>query len=117
MYKSPISIIDDTIEKMYLTLEKNLENEIIARAKMETDIDINAEELIKALSYDRDQYDNGYRDGYNAASKRYRDIIIDLYNKIVSDEEYFGSVVARSDSVEAREDGCRSNRRKPLKRR
>lgn len=30
-------------------------------------IDVNKEELIKALSYDRNQYAKGYSDGYNKA--------------------------------------------------
>ena len=36
----------------------------ILKAVMEHGIIVNKEELIKALNYDRKQYDKGYKDGY-----------------------------------------------------
>ena len=42
-----------------------LEGEIY-RAIQKYAVDVNKEELLKALQYDRDQYDKGYQDGLNA---------------------------------------------------
>lgn len=59
MYESVIRIIHDDLrvkqEESVMTVIQNL------------GIDVNKEELIKALQYDRDQYDKGYADGYEDA--------------------------------------------------
>lgn len=51
MYKSIIDIRFDALEK-----------EVIRKIE-QLDIKIDREELIRALKYDRNQYDAGYRDG------------------------------------------------------
>ena len=53
-YKSPVNII----EKEW---ETKIEGDIIKAIKS-YDIDVNKEELIKALNYDRNQYKAGYKD-------------------------------------------------------
>lgn len=58
-YESPIDII---IGQM----ETNLENDIIQTIQ-KIGIDINKEELIKAINYDRQQYSKGFENGYNKA--------------------------------------------------
>ena len=55
IYRSPISIIQKEINE-------ELENNVY-KAVMKCDITVNKEELIKALKYDRNQYDIGYQDG------------------------------------------------------
>ena len=54
-YKSPIDII-------YGEIQLRMENEIM-RAVQKVDINVDKDELIKALAYDRDQYERGFRDG------------------------------------------------------
>ena len=50
---------------------ENLVNEIISQeeiavmSKVKMYIDVDKDELIKALKYDRDQYDKGFNDGYS----------------------------------------------------
>ena len=56
-YESPIKIIERNITK---DLEDNVHDVIMSYG-----IDVNREELLKALNYDRDQYEKGYRDGKN----------------------------------------------------
>ena len=72
MYESAVRIIHDDLrvkqEESVLTVIQNL------------GIDVNKEELIKALQYDRNQYDEGYADGYEDA----REDIERLNNIIVS---------------------------------
>lgn len=55
MYKSPIDLIYD-----HLVTEQ--ENEVF-KAVVRCGIDVDKDELIKALAYDRRQYDFGYADG------------------------------------------------------
>ena len=59
MYESPIKIYELSEE-----LIKSKDNFIYATVKMHVDVD--KDELIKALQYDRGQYDKGYHDGYFA---------------------------------------------------
>lgn len=61
-YESPITL---TAEKMRIEQEEN-----IFKAIQKFNINVNKEELIKALQYDRNQYEKGYCDGYNEAMKK-----------------------------------------------
>lgn len=55
MYKSPIEIITEEMKLFY--------DGDVVRAVQKHDIDVDKEELLKALKYDRDQYEKGYADG------------------------------------------------------
>ena len=60
MYESPITqFVDKTLTQIIKTEEDNLVYEVQQAISYE----INKEELIKALKYDRDQYQKGYEDG------------------------------------------------------
>lgn len=54
MYESPIDII-------YSEMQTKLEGEVF-KAVQNVGINVNKDELIKALSYDRQQYEKGYAD-------------------------------------------------------
>ena len=58
MYESPIDII-------YGEIETRLEGEVL-KATQRVGVNVNKEELLKALQYDRGQYLKGYKDGMNA---------------------------------------------------
>ena len=58
MYESPINLIE---KQMAFDIDKAIEGEVWKVTK-EIGIDVNKEELIKALQYDRDQYEKGYKD-------------------------------------------------------
>ena len=62
MYKSPIEI---AYKEMELQLEKCAKklDEDIYKAVMHYAINVDEEELIRALNYDRNQYEKGYADG------------------------------------------------------
>ena len=55
MYKSPI-------ETTYETLRIEQENNIL-KAVQNVGVNVDKDELVKALQYDRNQYDKGYKDG------------------------------------------------------
>ena len=63
MYKSPIDII-------YGQMQTQMEGDIY-RAVQSYHINVDKDELIRALEYDRDQYDKGYADGYEAGRPKW----------------------------------------------
>lgn len=63
MYKSPIEAIFGEIKFDY-------DNEIL-KAVQEVGINVDKEALLKALEYDRNQYDKGYREGYEACKNNF----------------------------------------------
>lgn len=59
MYKSPIEVItSDFITK----IKEDTENQIL-QAVQSVDVNVDKNELVKALTYDRKSYDNGFNDG------------------------------------------------------
>lgn len=86
------SPIQDFIEKMRIEHERTLESETI-KAVRAIDVTVDKEELIKALQYDRNQYEKGYVNGYNAgASNVAEEIFAEIEEKGKVDEpivEYY----------------------------
>lgn len=58
MYKSPIEI-------MQTGMRVQMENGIM-KAVQDVGIHVDKDELLKALAYDREQYQKGYEDGWEA---------------------------------------------------
>lgn len=65
MYEGPIELIYSERMKEI----KNGVDDTIFRAVMNVGIEVDKEELIKALEYDRDQYEKGYADGRKDAQQ------------------------------------------------
>lgn len=64
MYKSPIEI---TFGPMKMVEKQNDEIEkYVYEYMQEIGVNVDREELLKALRYDRDQYEKGYADGKNS---------------------------------------------------
>ena len=60
MYQSPVELF--TTDTMVETL-KNETDALIVRAVAHADVKVDRDELIKALQYDREQYEKGFSDG------------------------------------------------------
>ena len=58
-YESPIMVFSR--EKL-----REMQDDAVFTAILEIGVKVDKDELIKAIEYDRDQYDKGYQDGYNA---------------------------------------------------
>lgn len=68
-YESPVKVYQSE-------LQTAIEDEIL-RVAQNIGVDINKKELLRALSYDRDQYKEGYEAGYNEA---YREMYDQFFN-------------------------------------
>ena len=65
LYESPIEIIQTQ-------MQMQLDGEIL-KAVQGVGIDVNKEELLKALAYDREQYSKGYKDGVKEFAERLKE--------------------------------------------
>lgn len=68
MYESPITLIVENVEKQ-LHQEKEQSEQMIYQCVNSFGVVVDKEELVKALKYDRDQYNEGYKDGVNEATR------------------------------------------------
>ncbi len=62
MYESPINIIE--IQDSFVSEIKEKTEEMVFTEIRRIGVDVDKEELLKALQYDREQYEKGYSDGY-----------------------------------------------------
>lgn len=76
-YKSPIDI-------MRTQAQMDLENGIF-KAVEKVGINVDKQELIKALQYDRQQYDIGFADGEKAVAEK----ILNEVGKVCGDYQWF----------------------------
>ena len=58
-YESPITAIYEQIANQ---IKQDADDRLMAEVKMKVDIDVDKDELIKALNYDRHQYEKGRDD-------------------------------------------------------
>ena len=72
MYKSPIETIYGELQTQMVQENENM----VMKAIRKVGINVDKEELIKALQYDRNQYTKGYEDGKN-----------DILDKIIAEIE------------------------------
>lgn len=74
-YKSPISIwLTETQKAFEEQVEKQVYKEII-----NVGVEVDKEELLKALKYDREQYEKGFKEGANSVIEEFRRIIDKYY--------------------------------------
>ena len=88
MYESPITY---HINEIYDKQMVERENSILVTVSESIGVDVNREELIKALNYDRDQYKKGYAD----AKAEYESMLDKIQAEIgqkIEQEEFARSV-------------------------
>lgn len=66
-YESPITRIEN---QLLSEMRKDEEDQFVCEVRQAIGYNIDKSELIKALNYDRDQYDKGYQDGKLAAYRQ-----------------------------------------------
>ena len=82
MYESPIQrIVGDIVTQM----QENEEKQLMATVTQKIGYEVDKDELLKALAYDRGQYDKGYDDGFNDGRKAVIAEIIEQYGDEVTE--------------------------------
>lgn len=67
MYEAPIEIMK-CVENVIKEENEFIENEVYQRV-LKVGVNVDKEELIKALKYDREQYNKGYADGIKEGAR------------------------------------------------
>lgn len=75
MYESPIEVFTSQMDGILEQMQKQQE-EYIYQAVLNVGVDVNKEELVKALQYDRDQYAKGYQDGIEEFAEKLLELCI-----------------------------------------
>ena len=74
-YESPIT---GYIGQFSQQIIEQRDNAVVAQISEQIAVDVNKEELIKALNYDRNQYNEGYRRGYKDGKEEASTVIIKI---------------------------------------
>ena len=85
MYESPIMILQDQIATDFARKIDEETGKAIYEATQRIGINVDDNELLKALRYDRGQYDKGYNDGFNDGRKAIIAEIIEQYGDEVTE--------------------------------
>lgn len=62
-WESPVNLISQYVDEQIKEMHKQEEKTIMAEITHKLGVDIDKQELINALNYDRGQYEKGYADG------------------------------------------------------
>lgn len=73
MYESPIEVFQQTFNKMETRREDNVVKAVLTEVHR-VGVNVDKEELEKALRYDRDQYNKGYEDAKRKFSRAISDL-------------------------------------------
>lgn len=91
MYESPINLI---YEQMATNIARKIDKEVIEQT-MKVGINVDRDEMIKALKYDRGQYDKGYADGLEAGKSKWISVEDELPETVIEctadGEKWFNS--------------------------
>lgn len=79
MYESPVELFD--VASYTKKANEEIDNYVYEYI-VKLGINVNKEELIKALQYDRDQYEKGYKDGRRA-------VINDIIKQLVQERDSY----------------------------
>ena len=73
MYEPPIEILK-CVENSIKKENEFIENEVYSRI-LKVGVNVDKEELIKALQYDREQYNKGYADGFEKGIIKFAEMV------------------------------------------
>lgn len=86
-YESPVTVQMVKIQEIAQQIEAQRENEITLKISEQIGVNVDKDELKRALAYDRDQYRRGYEDGWRARSKDVPQWIPVTYRPMTEEEE------------------------------
>lgn len=93
MYNSPIEKICSELQTQMVQEDEKM----VMKAIRKVGVNVDKDELIKALQYDRNQYEKGYKDGKNEILDKIRAEIADLDD---ADYDYEGYYKAVTDALQ-----------------
>ena len=88
MYESPIEKIYGELQTQMVQEDENM----VIKAVRKVGVNVDKYELIKALQYDRNQYEKGYEDGKNEVLDKIRAEIANLDDVDYNYEGYYKAV-------------------------
>lgn len=91
MYESPVNVV-------YNQMRTEVDNHIF-KAIVNVGVDVNKEELIKALQYDRGQYDKGYKDGYEDGQAEFARKLVNMIGAIKLYDFNYGTITKLIDTL------------------
>ena len=71
MYKTPVEIIYERVDRVVKDAQEILDDHIMKEI-LRVGVVVDKDELIRAMHYDRRQYEKGYQDGKDAAIAEYK---------------------------------------------
>ena len=89
MYESPIKLKFEPMETIAEAVSTAIDGpikEALVKATRNVHIEVNEEELIRALKYDRDQYEKGYADGVASCGCITMDDVMDYIDGMSDDD-------------------------------
>ena len=89
MYESPINVISQWVDEQIKEQQKQEETAIVAEITKKIGVDVDKAELIRALNYDRHQYEKGYVDGRAFGIHEVKSKVIRIYNSQAIRKERF----------------------------
>lgn len=93
MYESPITLISQWVDEQVKEMHKQEETAIMSEITKKIGVDVDKDELIRALNYDRQQYEKGYADGVFSGICQVKSKLVHLKhcNAIPKEQlEYYG---------------------------
>lgn len=85
MLKGDMFGYDSPIRTIASQIEMSMDGEIL-KACQRVGVDVNKDELVKALEYDRGQYEKGFKEGYQKGYLRAAENIIKALTETISQE-------------------------------
>lgn len=99
MYESPISMISDQMKIISEQINANTD-EMIVEAVQNVGVTVDKEEMIRALQYDRGQYNRGYTDGAHDMFSGFMEKMLEKYGRINEDESELSVAAVQADVKE-----------------
>lgn len=73
-YESPINLVQQLV---HTDVTENVDKQVYT-AIQQVGVVVNKDELIKAINYDRNQYETGYKNGYEKAKEDLKTALADV---------------------------------------
>lgn len=95
MYESPINIISQMVDEHIKEIHKQEETAVMTEITKKIGVDIDKDELIRVLNYDRNQYEKGFFDGMMSGRREVESKLVHLSSNHYIGPEYLNRLEAQ----------------------